>query len=207
MQETIQIVGMTIIALTVTVYPIFIIIDSIRRHRNGEHIAKRFFAEIGIGVLVFLASGIAVASTMSGDDDTTTVVHKNKNSSQNLPGQKINSSRATKHEFYWTSKDDKKVRYFVDDNKKITAIKVVLKPKINNTWWCQSYMEKVLHDDSLKYGNDKENKDDGVLSNKEKYNIYSPKHKKWYWVNFDPADGKDMVATFSIYPGKSSEAL
>ena len=81
MQETIQIVGMTIIALTVTVYPIFIIIDSIRRHRNGEHIAKRFFAEIGIGVLVFLASGIAVASTMSGDDDTTTVVHKNKNSS------------------------------------------------------------------------------------------------------------------------------
>ena len=57
------------------------------------------------------------------------------------------------------------------------------------------------------YGTDKENKDDGVLSNKEKYNIYSPKHKKWYWVNFDPADGKDMVATFSIYPGKSSEAL
>lgn len=202
-----QVLFEIIIALTVTIYPIFIIIDSIKRHRKGERIGKRVLIELGIGILVFFISVVIVGSNESDNSYTTTVIHKNKNSSKNLPGQKINLSKATKHEFYWTSKDDKKIRYFVDDNKKITAIKVVLKPEVNNTWWCQSYMEKVLHDDGLKYGNDKENKDDGVLSNKEKYNIYSPKHKKWYWVNFDPADGKNMVATFSIYPGKSSEAL
>ena len=55
---------------------------------------------------------------------------------QNLPGQKINSNKATKHEFYWTSKSDKAVRYFVDGSKKITAIKYVLTTNPNNTTHC-----------------------------------------------------------------------
>ena len=192
--------------LTVTIYPIFIIIDSIRRHRKGERIGKRALIELGIGILVFFIGAVVVGSADSDNNNTVTVAHKKKNTSKNLPGQKINSSKATKHEFYWTSKGDKKVRYFVDDDKKITAIKVVLNPDINNTWWCQSYMEKVLHDDNLKYGIDKQGKNDAVLSNRVKYNIYSPKYKKWYWVNFEAADGKNMVASFSIYPGKNKDA-
>lgn len=195
-----------IIALTVTIYPIFIIIDAIRRHRKGERFGKRVLIELGIGILVFFVSAVVVGSADSDNNNTVTVAHKKKNTSKNLPGRKINSSNATKHEFYWTSKDDKKVRYFVDDDKKITAIKVVLNPDINNTWWCQSYMEKVLHDDNLKYGIDKQGKNDAVLSNRVKYNIYSPKYKKWYWVNFEAADGKNMVASFSIYPGKNKDA-
>lgn len=196
-----------IIALTVTIYPIFIIIDAIRRHRKGERFGKRVLIELGIGILVFFVSAVIIGSANSDNSsNTVTVARKKKNTSKNLPGQKINSSKAAKHEFYWTSKDDKKVRYFVDDDKKITAIKVVLSPDINNTWWCQRYMEKVLHDDNLKYGIDKQGKNDAVLSNRVKYNIYSPKYKKWYWVNFEAADGKNMVASFSIYPGKNKDA-
>ena len=201
-----QVFFQIIMVLTVTIYPIFIIIDSIRRHRKGERIGKRALIELGIGILVFFIGAVVVGSADSDNNNTVTVAHKKKNTSKNLPGQKINSSKAAKHEFYWTSKDDKKVRYFVDDDKKITAIKVVLSPDINNTWWCQRYMEKVLHDDNLKYGIDKQGKNDAVLSNRVKYNIYSPKYKKWYWVNFEAADGKNMVASFSIYPGKNKDA-
>ena len=201
-----QVFFQIIMVLTVTIYPIFIIIDSIRRHRKGERIGKRALIELGIGILVFFIGAVVVGSADSDNNNTVTVAHKKKNTSKNLPGQKINSSKAAKHEFYWTSKDDKKVRYFVDDDKKITASKVVLSPDINNTWWCQRYMEKVLHDDNLKYGIDKQGKNDAVLSNRVKYNIYSPKYKKWYWVNFEAADGKNMVASFSIYPGKNKDA-
>ena len=144
----------------------------------------------------------------------TTAPHKrNKskkvNHSKNLPGQKINKSKATKHEFYWTSKDDKKVRYFVTDGK-ITAMKVVLTPDVNNTFWCKAYLANVLHDNHLQFTNYKLADSAANLSNKGRYNIYSPKVKKWYNVSFNAADnvGKkdNMVATFSVYPGKSSDA-
>lgn len=144
-------------------------------------------------------------------DDSTpqTEQVKKVNHSKNLPGQKINKSKATKHEFYWTSKDDKKVRYFVTDGK-ITAMKVVLTPDVNNTFWCKAYLANVLHDNHLQFTNDRLADSAANLSNKGRYNIYSPKVKKWYNVSFSPADnvGKkdNMVATFSVYPGKSSDA-
>lgn len=125
--------------------------------------------------------------------------------SQNIPGQKINKSKATKHKFYWTDNDDSKLRYFVDNEGKITAVKYV-KPN-NNTYWCQQIISvKILHDDHVKFGNDKEDIGDGVLANDESYNIYSPKLHKWFWVHFDAADGKNMVASFAVYPNKSDEA-
>lgn len=167
-------------------------------------------------IMLLSAVGVALLGAVTGCDDNSdssensSQSSKPKSNSQNLPNQKINKDTATDHDFYWASKSDKKIRYFVDDDKKITAIKVVLKPNVNNTWWCEQYMKKVLHDDNLKFGNDKQSSDDGVLSNDGKYNVYSPKYKKWYWVRFDPANdvGKkdDMVSSFAIYPGKSDEA-
>lgn len=161
---------------------------------------------IGSAVVLVICGFVAPNS----DDNSSAKTVKKATGSQNLPNQKINEAKATKHEFYWTSKSDKKVRYFVDDDKKITAIKIVLIPDVNNTWWCEQYMEKVLHDDHLKFSNDKKSSDDIVLNNDSKYNVYSPKHKKWYWVRFDAADnvGKkdNMVASFAIYPGKNEGA-
>lgn len=133
-----------------------------------------------------------------------TVRDRINSETQNLPGQKINRYKANKGKNYWTSKDDKKLRFFVYDNK-ITAIKYVLRPDLNNTTHCQSVLGNILHDNNLKYTADKTDENDIVLDNDKEYNIYSPKNKKWYRVSFDPAE-KDLVTTFSLYPGKSADA-
>lgn len=70
----------------------------------------------------------------------------------------------------------------------------MLRPDINNTTWVQASLANVLHDNNLRYGNDKSKEENTLLSNREKYNVYSPKFKKWYWINMEPADGKNMVA-------------
>ena len=172
---------------------------------------KRFTTWL-MSVVIVIGGFVVLSAGMSseGDDDAPqTEQVKKVNHSKNLPGQKINKSKATKHEFYWTSKDDKKVRYFVSDGK-ITAMKVVLTPDVNNTFWCKAYLANVLHDNHLQFTNDKLADTAASLSNKGRYNIYSPKVKKWYNVSFNAADnvGKkdNMVATFSVYPGKSSDA-
>ncbi|RVU69838.1 MULTISPECIES: hypothetical protein [Lactobacillus] len=192
-------------------------ITYMHKHDKKKHIKvnlhKQWWSWVLIAVwlfatlLTFVLSVSDNYSTPSNDSSNTVEIAKKQHTSSfNLPGQKINSDTAKKHEFYWTDKDDKKVRYFVNDSKKITAIKVVLNPDINNTWWCQNYMQKVLHDDHLKFGNDKQSIDGDTLSNRVQYNLYSPKYKKWYWVTFAPAEGKDMVASFSMYPGKNKDA-
>lgn len=176
-----------------------------KKHSLFYYVGTTFVWAFWIIVLISTIHGCNNSSDDSSDDsDKTSQVAKP--ASKNLPGQEINSAKATKHEFYWTSKSDKKVRYFVNDDKKITAIKVVLGSEQNNTVWCQAILEQVLHDDDLHYGLDKVKEENTLLSNDGKYNIYSPKAKKWYWVRFDAGEGKDMVADFAIYPGKNKAA-
>lgn len=134
-----------------------------------------------------------------------TVEDRENAESQNLPGQKLNKNLANKGESFWTAKNDKKVHIFAYDGK-VTAIKYVLKPNIQSTVTCQSILEKLFNDKNLKYGNDKENSNDALLDNGSSYNLYSPACKKWYWISFSAADGKDMVSTFSVYSGKNSDA-
>ena len=72
---------------------------------------------------------------------------------------------------------------------------------------CQIILSKILDDNNLKYGDDKQSGDDTLLDNDSRYNIYSPKYKKWYNVQFTAGYKKDdAVSSFSIYPNKSSEA-
>lgn len=133
-----------------------------------------------------------------------TVEDRENAESQNLPGQKLNKNLANKGESFWTAKNDKKVHIFAYDGK-VTAIKYVVKPDYENAVSCQSIIEKLLQDRSLKYGNDKQSSDDALLRNDETYNLYSPAHKKWYWVSFNPAE-KDWVSTFSLYSGRNEDA-
>lgn len=180
----------------------------IQARKQDIHNGKRAAATATFTAVIFFAGIIivgAVASLKDSPDNSVTISHKKTNNSKNMLGQKINSSLAKKHEFYWTSKDDSKIHYFVDNEKKITAIKYVLNPDLNNTTHCQGVLSNILHDDNLKYTTDKTDASDIVLDNDREYNIYSPKNKKWYRVNFNPAS-KDLVNTFSLYPGRSSDA-
>lgn len=168
-----------------------------------------------LAVLLIFSGFVTIGGV---DDSSSTASHpvshkamrkaykKELSDTQNMPGQRINPARATKHEFYWTNKSDKHVRYFVS-SKKITAIKYKYNVNWqNNTTDSQGKIENILHDSNLRYGNDKQKEDNTLLSNHKSYNLYSPAHKKWYWVRFDAGLKKDTVASFAIYPGKSPDA-
>lgn len=109
---------------------------------------------------------------------------------------------------YYIDKTDHKIRYFVDDDDKITAVKVVFTPDSGNTVTVQSYLsERILNDKHLKYTNDKDSEDDTLLDNDGSYNVYSPKNKKWYHISIQASnDGDDKVSQFSAWPGKDPDA-
>ena len=166
-----------------------------------------------IVAIIFILGGIGGVLGIDDDDDdapSPTTHEVAKSTSQNLPNQKNNKDKATKHEFYWTSKSDDHVRYFVDDDKKITAIKYVAGSDPVTAELAQSLSGDILHDDNLEWTNDRLAESAYLPKNNGKYNVYSPKHKKWYWVRMDAnnnySSSKQMVASFAIYPGKSSEA-
>lgn len=148
---------------------------------------------------IFVSAGAFDHAHPDNEESSKPKISKSKN----IPGQKLNKSLAKKHEFYWTSKEDSKLRYFVNDGK-ITAVKYVMGSEQNNTFWCQAILStNILHDKNLKYTDDKKSESDVNLANDKEYNVYSTKTKKWYRVSFNPGEG-DKVSSFSVYPGKKS---
>lgn len=166
-------------------------------------------------LLVSLAAVSLATITGCGSDDSgssqkaTSTAKKAKSGSLNVPGQKINKAKAKDEDLYWTDKSDDRIRYFTDDSKKITAVKVTFAPDYANTSAVDAYLETVLHDKKYKVSNSKEDNDSIVLKTGMTYNIYSPKWKKWFWIRIDKNNNyeKDAVRDFAIYPGKSEEAL
>lgn len=182
-----------------------------KKKKNGQMtkpLMKRWWAWLIVVILVIGGLGNTLGMGSDDDDDSnndtsTQVSHKKKNYSQNLPGQKINTSIATKHEFYWTDKSNKKVRYFVDYDKKITAIKVAYGDNPKSTPACQNDLVKILNDKNLKYTSAKKNADDVYLKpTGQQYLVYSPAHNKWYSVSFVLSNTKDLASYMIIYPGK-----
>lgn len=121
-------------------------------------------------------------------------------------GHKINKHNAEEEKdgAYYTDKGDSDVHYFTDNDNKITAIKYNYMPDPMSTSSVQGKLEELLNDKNLKYGNDKLSRNDTTLDNDD-YNVYSPKQKKWYHMSMQKNDD-DKVSTFSVWPGKSSDA-
>lgn len=145
----------------------------------------------------------------SNNSSSQTTSKKAKAGSLNIPGQKINKSKAKDEDLFWTDKSDDRIRYFTDDSKKITAVKVTFAPDYANTSAVDAYLETVLHDKNYKVSNSKKDNDSIVLKTGMTYNIYSLKWKKWFWIRIDKNNNyeKDAVRDFAVYPGKSDEAL
>lgn len=124
----------------------------------------------------------------------------------NLLGHKINrhSVKKDKDGFYYTDKTDKKIRYFTDDDGTITAVKCNFMPNPMGYTAVQNKLNGILNDDHVKYGNDKLDADETDLKG-DNYNVYSPKHKKWYHMSMQK-DDDGKVSTFSVWPGKVSNA-
>lgn len=120
-------------------------------------------------------------------------------------GHKIKKSEAKEEKdgSYYTDKTDKNIRYFTDNDGTITAIKYSYMPDPEHTTAVISEMDNLLDDSNLKYGNDKVDKNKTLLKG-DNYNVYSPKHKKWYHMSMQK-DDDGKVSEFSVWPGKEGQ--
>ena len=191
-----------IIAALITIYEIYLL------SHDGNNQENRRIHKIGITIFAVLtlvfggwyAASPSIINAMSPSSDQDAV-----GGYQQL-GHKIKKSEAKEEKdgSYYTDKTDKNIRYFTDDDGTITAIKYSYMPDPEHTTAVISEMDNLLDDSNLKYGNDKVDKDKTLLKG-DNYNVYSPKHKKWYHMSMlKDDDGK--VSTFSIWPGKDSDA-
>lgn len=129
--------------------------------------------------------------------------HKTQATYENYVGGKFHKSLAKKDDsgLFYVDKDDDKIRYFVSDGK-ITAIKVVYRPALTFTSVISELSGGVIIDKNLKYTNDKVPGDE-VYHMEDKFNVYSPKHKRWYRVSVQK--NGDRISQFTVWPGKGTE--
>ena len=127
-------------------------------------------------------------------------------STHQVIGQRLKKSQVTNHDdMYYTSKDDSNLRYFTNDDDKVTGAKYMFGA---NHYPFSSVENKlsnvILHDDNLKYTTDKDSRDD-FGPDGDSFNVYSPKLKKWYHVKMQ-RDDDNKISSFSIWPGQDSDA-
>lgn len=176
---------------------------------------------LGLLSLFLILEGILGPLTSSEDDtrqaQTTKTRHKKNSDKDRLedetssdntdlglkPGDKIDTDSVEKHEFYYSDgEENPEIRYFTNNNKKITAIKVLYRPDPRSTEDVKTRLSNILDDDNLKFGDDKEK--DPFLDVDEVYNVYSPENEKWYHIRMQSSE-EDKVGEFSLWPGKEGE--
>lgn len=133
---------------------------------------------------------------------------QNGNASSNdyqVIGQKLNKSLVDNHDdMYYTSKDDDDLRYFTNDDGKVTAAKYIFGADHYSTESVMNRLEDpILHDNNLKYTTDKDSRKD-FSPDGESFNVYSPKTKKWFHVKMQK-DDNDKVSSFSVWPGQDDD--
>lgn len=124
----------------------------------------------------------------------------------NLINHKIDKSEVDKEGdgAYYSDKDDSNLRYFVNNDDKITAVKYVYGANPENVTSVKSKLSTdVFQDSDLKYTKDKTDSDD-FLPEGNSFNVYSPKSKKWYHVSMQrvSSDKDAKVSSFSVWAGK-----
>lgn len=156
-------------------------------------------------VFVFLFGAIGITHHFKVKTANNNVRQEAADTYEQL-GHRIRKSnvKEEKDGFYYTDKADSKIRYFTNDDDKITAIKYNYMPNPMEPTAVKSELANLLNDDHLKYGNEKLSGDKTLLKGDD-YNIYSPKSKKWYHMSMQK-DDSCKVSTFSVWEGKSSDA-
>lgn len=162
---------------------------------------RKYALILAAGCIVLMLGNGALISHLSHNEE----VRQAQLNRPNLPGHKINKHEVKKNKdgFYYTDKTDKNIRYFTDNDGTITAIKYSYMPDPEHTTAVTSEMDNLLDDSNLKYGNDKVDKNKTLLKG-DNYNVYSPKHKKWYHMSMQK-DDDGKVSEFSVWPGKEGQ--
>lgn len=186
------------VIIVISLLAIIFAIHKIRSNKNRK-VEKKDYVW---GVVIILAlTAIGFASQMKEIKSIN-----NSSSSESIyqaPGTKIKSSLSKKDKdgFYYVARSNHKMHYFVGDGNKITAAKYVYDADHMGYTDMQSTISSMLNDKNVKYGNSKMSADETQLKG-DNYNVYSPKHKKWYHVSIQhDSDGK--VSSFSMWAGKN----
>ena len=168
------------------------------RERIALHKAKYIIAcVVWIGVAAYVHNGPLEKAKLQ---------HQRQEQVMNRPnllGHKINKYKAKKDSsgFYYTDKDDPKIKYFVNDKNKITAVKYDYRPNYQVGTNAVGHMKDIINDNNIKFGSEKQSANRELLPENH-YNIYSPKYKKWYHTSIQ-RESKDHITVFTVWQGKS----
>lgn len=159
----------------------------------------------GFALILLIIGGLGIWNGVSDLMSPSSQTASSASDTYQQLGHKIKTSEAKEEKdgSYYTDKTDKNIRYFTDNDGTITAIKYSYMPDPEHTTAVISEMDNLLDDSNLKYGNDKVDKDKTLLKG-DNYNVYSPKHKKWYHMSMQK-DDDGKVSEFSVWPGKEGQ--
>lgn len=120
-----------------------------------------------------------------------------------IPGNKVDTSDFENHDFYYTKGDDDNIRYFINNDDKLTAIKQIFSPDPMTTEYVKMQLTEILDDNNIKYTLDKL-KANSYIPGGDSFNVYSPKYKRWFHVQMQRTGSK--ISQYSIFAGKDTDA-
>ena len=120
-----------------------------------------------------------------------------------IPGNKVDTSDFDNHDFYYTKGDDDNIRYFINNDDRLTAIKQIFSPDPMTTEYVKMQLTEILDDNNIKYTLDKL-KANSYIPGGDSFNVYSPKYKRWFHVQMQRTGSK--ISQYSIFAGKDTDA-
>ncbi|MGJ3747800.1 hypothetical protein ACLOBP_10175 [Limosilactobacillus fermentum] len=120
-----------------------------------------------------------------------------------IPGNKVDTSDFDDHDSYYTKDDDDNIRYFINSDDKLTAIKQIFSPDPMTTEYVKMQLTEILDDNNIKYTLDKL-KANSYIPGGDSFNVYSPKYKRWFHVQMQRTGSK--ISQYSIFAGKDTDA-
>ena len=120
-----------------------------------------------------------------------------------IPGNKVDTSDFDDHDSYYTKDDDDNIRYFINSDDKLTAIKQIFSPDPMTTEYVKMQLTEILDDNNIKYTLDKL-KANSYIPGGDSFNVYSPKYKRWFHVQMQRTGSK--ISQYSIFADKDTDA-
>ncbi|MGY0323520.1 hypothetical protein [Limosilactobacillus fermentum] len=176
--------------------------------RKGKSLLGFMIAVILGAIIAFSIAGWSEKLVDAHHEATAKTAKTTSNSSDDvadaeIPGNKVDTSDFDNHDFYYTKGDDDNIRYFINNDDKLTAIKQIFSPDPMTTEYVKMQLTEILNDNNIKYTLDKL-KANSYIPGGDSFNVYSPKYKRWFHVQMQRTGSK--ISQYSIFAGKDTDA-
>lgn len=176
--------------------------------RKGKSLLGFMIAVILGAIIAFSIAGWSEKLVDAHHEATAKTAKTTSNSSDDvadaeIPGNKVDTSDFDNHDFYYTKGDDDNIRYFINNDDKLTAIKQIFSPDPMTTEYVKMQLTEILDDNNIKYTLDKL-KANSYIPGGDSFNVYSPKYKRWFHVQMQRTGSK--ISQYSIFAGKDTDA-